>query len=310
MEIQKIKIQDIKIENRIRKDYGNIEELAQSIKEHGLLQPIVITPDNILIAGERRLKAVTLLGAEEISAIIKTAIDREEQLLCEIEENEKRKEFTPSERVTYGLELEQIERIKAEERRLSNLTHNHNTDKPHGVYQTDMGTTNEIVGKKVGMKRESYRRAKSVVENGNKKIIEKMDSKEIGIHTAYEIVKGKRTEDGKPIQQQIKEEPKQEVKQIKSAETTVDFSFLTEENNCAEEDDEFNQILNETIAEAELMANFKNAICVPVVADFLTKSLKEKLKQYPDILENSDNEERKAFVNLFNLLKKIIIKGA
>lgn len=39
------------------------------------------------------------------------ASGREEQLLCEIAENEKRKEFTPSERIAYGLELEQIERL-------------------------------------------------------------------------------------------------------------------------------------------------------------------------------------------------------
>jgi ParB-like chromosome segregation protein Spo0J len=36
--------------------------LAQSMKEHGLLQPIALTPSFVLITGERRLKAAEMLG--------------------------------------------------------------------------------------------------------------------------------------------------------------------------------------------------------------------------------------------------------
>jgi hypothetical protein len=88
----------------------------------------------------------------------------------------------------------------------------------------------------------------------------------------------------------------------------VDFSFLAEEPQELEEDTELNDALNKMASEAELMAEFKDAICIPAVAEFLIKSLKEKLSQYPDTLENANNEDRKAFVNVFNILKKIIRK--
>jgi hypothetical protein len=49
---------EIKLGKRFRKDLGDIEGLARSIDERGaLLQPVVITPENKLIAGERRMAA-------------------------------------------------------------------------------------------------------------------------------------------------------------------------------------------------------------------------------------------------------------
>ncbi|MFW9969282.1 MAG: ParB N-terminal domain-containing protein [Candidatus Odinarchaeota archaeon] len=308
MNIQNIKIQDIKIENRIRKDYGNIEELARSIKEHGLLQPIVITPDKMLIAGERRLKAIQMLGLNEINAIIKTAEDREEQLLCEIEENEQRKEFTTSERIMYGLELEQIQAIKAKKSqgKRTDLTLSSNEDKVKNAHD---GRTDKIVGEKVGMSESGYFRAKKVVDSGNEEIIKKMDNKEIGINTAYEIVKGKRTEDGKPVKK-----PKQNNSQktIINNDATVDFSFLAEEfiEIEDEEDNKFNEILDKTIEEAELMQQFKNVICIPYVSDFFIKTIKQKLKTIGDKIDNVRDEDRQALINAFNILKKIIKQGA
>uniref|UniRef100_UPI00164242F3 ParB N-terminal domain-containing protein n=1 Tax=Bacillus thuringiensis TaxID=1428 RepID=UPI00164242F3 len=52
-----IDIKKIKVSDRIRKEFGNIEELANDIKENGLINPPVVTPDHELIAGERRLRA-------------------------------------------------------------------------------------------------------------------------------------------------------------------------------------------------------------------------------------------------------------
>lgn len=55
-------IDDIKIGNRIHKDFGDIEELAGDIEQNGLINPPVVTPDLVLIAGERRLRALKHLG--------------------------------------------------------------------------------------------------------------------------------------------------------------------------------------------------------------------------------------------------------
>lgn len=55
-------IDQIEIGERCRRDLGDIDALAKTIDELGLLQPIVITPDNLLIAGARRIAAGRKLG--------------------------------------------------------------------------------------------------------------------------------------------------------------------------------------------------------------------------------------------------------
>src|SRR6266436_1376633 len=57
-----ILISSILIDDRIRKDMGDIDELANSIKAVGLIQPVIVTRENKLIAGERRLRAMKKLG--------------------------------------------------------------------------------------------------------------------------------------------------------------------------------------------------------------------------------------------------------
>lgn len=59
-------INSIKIGKRFRKDLGDIDALARSINEIGLLHPIVITPDGELLAGQRRLEACKKLGWGEV----------------------------------------------------------------------------------------------------------------------------------------------------------------------------------------------------------------------------------------------------
>ena len=55
--LQSLKISDIKVGNRHRKDMGDLTSLADSIKEEGLLQPIGVTEKLELVFGERRLRA-------------------------------------------------------------------------------------------------------------------------------------------------------------------------------------------------------------------------------------------------------------
>jgi ParB-like nuclease domain len=73
-----MEISAIKIGQRHRQDMGDIEGLAQSIAEIGLLHPIVVTPSGKLIAGARRIQAFRKLGR---SAIPATVIDLT-KILC------------------------------------------------------------------------------------------------------------------------------------------------------------------------------------------------------------------------------------
>ncbi len=69
-------------------DHDKLAELAESIKKHGIIQPLVVTKEGgfyQLIAGERRLKAAQILGLSEVPVIVKEASDREKFELSIIE---------------------------------------------------------------------------------------------------------------------------------------------------------------------------------------------------------------------------------
>jgi ParB family chromosome partitioning protein len=65
-----VPIASITVGPRIRKDIGDIDALAASIAELGLLHPIVIDKHHKLLAGERRLRAAQKLGWTTIPATI------------------------------------------------------------------------------------------------------------------------------------------------------------------------------------------------------------------------------------------------
>ncbi len=60
---------DIIVGDRMREDYGDVEELMKSIDENILMHPLVVDPDLNLIAGGRRYKALELQGAKDMTPI-------------------------------------------------------------------------------------------------------------------------------------------------------------------------------------------------------------------------------------------------
>lgn len=74
--------------NQPRKDFKNIEELAETIRTHGLLQPIVVErrdDGNMIISGERRYRAHLLNEARTIKSYVMTSSDNAIQELALIE---------------------------------------------------------------------------------------------------------------------------------------------------------------------------------------------------------------------------------
>lgn len=92
-----VKISDIKIKKRVRKDLGDLNALVLSLKKHGMLNPILVDENMNLIAGERRLSAAKQLGWESIPAEISNVEDPIALLEIEMEENTARKSFTRDE---------------------------------------------------------------------------------------------------------------------------------------------------------------------------------------------------------------------
>ncbi len=79
----------------------SLEDLAASIREHGIIQPLIVISDGpnqyTLIAGERRLRASKIAGLKEVPAIVRTATEQE-QLEFAIIENVQREDLNPIER--------------------------------------------------------------------------------------------------------------------------------------------------------------------------------------------------------------------
>jgi ParB family chromosome partitioning protein len=113
---------------RARLDPTELEELANSIREHGVIQPLIVAQTSFagqytLIAGERRLEAARLAGLATVPAIVREATDQ--QLLeVALVENIQRSDLGPLETA---------------------LAYRHLTD--------DFGLSHEAIAAKVGKKR-------------------------------------------------------------------------------------------------------------------------------------------------------------
>ena len=86
---------------RMGMDDAELQGLAESIREHGVLQPLIVSHDPnssqyILIAGERRLRAARLAGLETVPVILRQASDQQRLELALIE-NVQRADLTPLE---------------------------------------------------------------------------------------------------------------------------------------------------------------------------------------------------------------------
>jgi len=90
-------IGEIVVGSRFRKELGDIKGLAESIKKFGLLHPIVVTEEKVLVAGVRRLEACKLLGWDTIPVRFVSLVQIEKG---EVEENVERMDFLPSEMVS------------------------------------------------------------------------------------------------------------------------------------------------------------------------------------------------------------------
>lgn len=103
--VQKIPLDKI-IPNRLQPrqnfDENSISELAQSIKENGLAQPIIVTKIDSdkyeIVAGERRFRACRMLGWTEIDAIVKNELTDDKKLKIALIENIQREDLNPVEK--------------------------------------------------------------------------------------------------------------------------------------------------------------------------------------------------------------------
>jgi ParB family chromosome partitioning protein len=112
-----VTVDSIVVGARHRKDAGDLDALAASIDQLGLLQPITVTPDRVLVCGWRRLKAVKRLGWKSIKVWVRSGIsDPVAALLAERDENTQRKDYTPLEKEALYREIKELLREDAARR--------------------------------------------------------------------------------------------------------------------------------------------------------------------------------------------------
>ena len=205
--IMKLPIDTIVVQDRFRKDLGDVKALAESIKKQGLLQPIGVTEDNRLVFGGRRLKACgEILGWSEIDVRIVNVTSIVEG---EHDENEVRKDFTASERVEIG---RAVERVLGERQgqRSDQLRDNCPT--------VDAGRSRDIAARKAGFgSGKTYERAKAVVDRGIPQAREAMDSGKLSIAAAETIAKQKPEEQARILSFPVKQQ-RQAVRDVRRTE--------------------------------------------------------------------------------------------
>lgn len=120
MEIEIAKVKVKRVNFRKSFDSGELQELKENLKERGQIHPIVVTTDNRLVAGERRLRAAKSLGWKLIRASVKEYDVTGKELDREIRkdgvfENIRRSSYTKSEEAKALAWLKENQTIEAKE---------------------------------------------------------------------------------------------------------------------------------------------------------------------------------------------------
>jgi ParB-like chromosome segregation protein Spo0J len=170
MSIVEVRCDAVDVGERHRKDLGEIDVLAASIAAEGLLQPIGITEENVLVFGERRLRAFQdVLRRETIPARV---VHVGSITAGEYAENQLRKDFTPSERVAI---VEALRSFEHGGDRRSDQAANRQLERVKA----------EEAARKAGFDSErTYQRARQVVEHAVYEVIAQMDAEELSVTAA------------------------------------------------------------------------------------------------------------------------------
>lgn len=167
----------VKVENRFRKEFGDIDGLAASIAELGLLQPIGIDANYRLVFGERRLRACQALGWEKIPA---RTVHLDSILKGELAENEFRKDFTHSERVAIGEAIEQ---------ELEGRVGRPAAETKENFPELPQGQTRDLAAKAAGFGNgKTYEQAKKVTNEAAPELVQAMDEGRASVSAAASLL--------------------------------------------------------------------------------------------------------------------------
>ncbi|MBC5858152.1 ParB/RepB/Spo0J family partition protein [Campylobacter jejuni] len=207
-------------------DQEALDELANSIKEFGLIQPIIVFKKNnkfVLVAGERRLRAVKALGKKEILAFI---ADIDENKLRELAliENIQRENLNPIELANSYKDLMQVHKITQEN--LAELIHKSRTQITNTLrlLNLDIKTQELIASGKI-----SQGHAKVLVgldQKDEKMLVDSIIGQKLNVRDTEKIVKKIKNNENLPNQ-----EFEDEIKKLKQILNRFGFDCKNKNND-------------------------------------------------------------------------------
>ena len=191
-ETRTISIETIVVAARIRKNPGDLSELAADLRKHGLINPITVMDcqngQYQLIAGLRRLEAAKNTGMTQLRATVLSPMQAEEMLEIEIAENEQRLNFTTAERLEYAEKIRVIEQAKARERMSLHARDGYRDGENQGkrvCAYPEKGQSRDQIANKVGFSSSRQMERAGVIADKRPDLLPKIDAGETTIYGAY-----------------------------------------------------------------------------------------------------------------------------
>lgn len=278
--MNKILISEIKIgKDRRPIDFEWVKELSEDIKELGLINPIRLNKENVLIAGLHRIEAFKILGYTEIEYTVTETDDKIIQRMQEISENVNRKELPYYERLKELKEYKKLMEIlhpeikansselKSQIRRKNNTKGRVTTCHEEVVSQPDIKTLTKQIAEKTNKYVDSVRRDVQIAESLDEKELNIFKNKDVSKRDALKFValKNKDPEKAKEVVKKIEngEIKKGEIKNIKTTEEMQIESMRKIKEDVNQEVNEYNHYIKDTTG-----GNKKVCILNPTIENY------------------------------------------